>query len=163
MNVEKINWGQVGPARPAWADASGQLWAIWPSPVDHDACFAAAGFNEMADTDAAWDDDFSELLERLLTALKTFGEPRLVEGEYPCQGRRVSTSLREALFAAATNDHFPPCIVSFGEPAQASVRTSDGHPILWLWTSEALGIDRLLTAAAGLPVREAALQWDALW
>ena len=164
MSIQRLNWGSVGPARPPWADASGRLWAVWPSPVDHDACFDAAGFSEMADTDAAWHDGFSELLERLLTTFEAFGEPRLTEGEYPRQGRRVFRSLRDALLAAATDDNFPPCVVSFGEPARASVRTSDGHPIVWLWTDATPSIDVLLPpVAAGLPTREVALRWEVLW
>ena len=164
MGIERLNWGWVGPARPPWAPASGRLWALWPSPVDHDACFEAAGFHDMADTDATWEDDFCGVLGRLLTAFDAFGASWLTEGAYPRRGRRVFMSPRDVLLAAATDDAFPPCIVSFGEPARASVRTSDGHPLFWLWLDGGASIEAFLPrVAAGLPTREAVLGWEQLW
>lgn len=164
MKIHSLNWGEVADARPSWAGVFGRLWAIWPSPVDHDVCFDAAGFHDMDDSDSAWDDDFSVFLERMLAALAVLGTSSLMAGEYPRHGRHACATLRDALTAAATVDNFPPCVVSFGHPAVAWIRTSDGHPIVWLWTIEWAEIETVMpTIASELPIHEVKLQWEKLW
>lgn len=133
MKIARVHWAEITEARPSWSSASGRLYAIWPSPIDHDACFAAAGFSDFGDSDEAWDAEFAEFVEKTLAVLGEIGKAR--------GGPRAS--LRDALIAAARDDNFPPCVVSFGEPVVASVRTSDGHPILWIWIATG-GLDALL-------------------
>lgn len=162
MKIARVNWAEITDARPSWAPASGRLCAIWPSPVDHDACFAAAGFSDFGDTDEAWDAEFAEVVEKTLAALGETGKPALTEGEYPLDRGRPRVSFRDALIAASRDDNFNPCVVSFGEPVVASVRTSDGHPILWIWIA-AGAIDALLPRiAASRELRQMALEWEKL-
>ena len=162
MKIVRVNWSEITDARPSWSSASGRLCAIWPSPVDHDACFEAAGFSDFSDTDAAWDAEFAAFVETTLAVLGEMGTPVLTEGEYPLDRGRSRGSLRDALVAAARDDNFRPCVVGFGEPVVASVRTSDGHPILWIWITTG-GIDALLPRiAASRELRPMTLEWGKL-
>lgn len=157
-----MNWGEVAPPGPAWAPGHGRLWAVWPSPVDHDACFAAAGFTDFADTDAAWDAEFDGMLARGLAALSDLGDAALVAGEYPTERGQPRVSLRDALLAAARDDNFPPCVVAFGEPALASMRTSHGHPIVWVWKATGSVGGLVGRMADGRDVGRCDLDWDRL-
>jgi hypothetical protein len=164
MGLRRLNWGEVTQGRPPWSATSGRLFAIWPSPVDHDVCFEEAGAEDMEDTDAEWDDAFSAMLDRLLSKLAEIGPPRLIEGEYPGTGSHLSRSLRDALLAAALDDNFAPRSVIFDAPARASVRTSDGHALLWVWIGFDLRIESLVSEIAGpVPTRCATLNWSKLW
>lgn len=51
--IECIHWGSVGVRR--CGDVAGSLLALWPEPVDFDACFEKAGFERFADSDDTWD------------------------------------------------------------------------------------------------------------
>ena len=102
MRISRLNWGEVSEGRPSWSGASGRLWAIWPSPVDHDLCFESAGFTEFSDTDASWDSEFADLVGRLMGILENLGSATLSEGEYPVDGGRTRSSVRDALIAAAS-------------------------------------------------------------
>jgi hypothetical protein len=64
MRISRVNWGEVNNGRPEWSSPSGQLYAIWPSPVDHDLCFDAAGFADFGDSDDLWHRDFNDLVAR---------------------------------------------------------------------------------------------------
>jgi hypothetical protein len=153
MRFTQVNWGEVGE-RPAWA-SSGRLFAVWPSPVDHDACLAAAGFGDFADSDEAWDADLVRLVETVIAGLSGWGEPVMTSGDSP------DRSIISGLLAAAGDDNFPPCVVTFG--ARAFVRTSDGHPIVWV-SLEGGGIEALLASlAVTWEVRARALRWDAIF
>src|SRR5690606_12844321 len=55
-----------------------QSLAIWPAPVNHDACFEAAGFTLFGDNDEAWDRAAEGMLGRVIEHLSLFGAPRLV-------------------------------------------------------------------------------------
>jgi hypothetical protein len=81
MKIARVNWAEITDVRPAWSSGSGRLCAIWPSPVDHDACFAAAGFSDLGDTDEVWDAEFAELVETTVAVLGGIGKPVLTEGE----------------------------------------------------------------------------------
>jgi hypothetical protein len=162
MRISRVNWGEVSEGRPSWSEASGRLWAIWPSPVDHDLCFESAGFTEFSDTDASWNSEFADLVGRLVDALENLGKATLSEGECPVARRRTLSSLRDALIAAATDDNFPPCVISFGAPAIASVRTSDGHAILWAWMAEGTVDPFLIAVAAGRELNEMTMMWERL-
>ena len=131
MTITRVNWAEVVDARPAWATPGWKLWAVWPSPIDHDGCFAAAGFRDFADSDDDWWSDFRDLVERLLDSLES-DRLALVSGQYPVEHGRVRPSLVDALVAAATDDNFEPCVVGAGAPPDRALRTSDGHPIVWI-------------------------------
>jgi hypothetical protein len=162
MGISRLNWGELNEARPPWSPTAGHLYAIWPSPVDHDVCFEAAGFTEFGDSDDAWHRDFADLVARALNSLAHLGDPVLREGHtVDREGRRVS--FRDALIVAATDDNFPPCVVGFGDPPKASVRTSDGHAILWTWVSENVELDAFLDRLAeGREVVNRTMKWEKL-
>ena len=150
MRIWRLNWGEVSDDRPPWSPVSGRLFAIWPSPVDHDVCFEAAGFADFGDSDDAWHDDFDDLVRRLVDSL------------YPVQGSSARRSVREALVAAARDDNGPPCVVHCGEPRTASIRTSNGHAVLWIWMADG-GIGRILAAVAqGREVNQTTMKWEKL-
>ena len=54
------------------------LVALWPSPVNPDACFEEAGFRDFGDNDLVWDENAGILLQRLLSVLSHWGEARLL-------------------------------------------------------------------------------------
>ena len=162
MKISRLNWGEIKGERPLWAPSAGQLYAIWPSPVDHDLCFESAGFADFGDSDSAWDDDFAQLVQWLVDALGEAGTAMLREGEYPVAGGRARHSIRDALIAAATDDNFSPCMVHFGEPPTSSVRTSDGHAILWTWMAEGEIGPVLDVVAKGREVNQMTMNWEKL-
>ena len=163
MGILRLNWAELNEGRPAWSSPSGRLYAIWPSPVDHDQCFEAAGFTEFGDSDDSWDRDFSALVAGLIESLAHFGSTVLHEGDYPVERGRQRVSCLDALIAAATDDNFPPCVVAFGDPPSASVRTSNGHAILWTWISKDIDFDTFIGGlAAGREIVNRTMRWETL-
>jgi hypothetical protein len=161
MSIVRLNHARLAEAREAWLPDGWRLWALWPSPVDHDVCFAAAGFTDLADTDDDWSAELAQLIERLLAALGP-DTPRLSAGEYPAHRGRARTSLADALLAAASNDAFPACVVVAGEPAHSLLRTSNGHPIIWIARAEGELTAILAAVAGGLELRELELDFSRL-
>lgn len=54
--IQSIFWDCVSTEwRPNPVLSLRQVHAVWPSPVDADACFQKAGFTDFADTDDEWD------------------------------------------------------------------------------------------------------------
>jgi hypothetical protein len=133
-----------------WRGQRGTLFATWPAPLDHDACFAEAGFRHFCDTDDAWDAEFDELLERVLTALGKCGAT-------------TAKNPSEKLARAAHDDRFEPCRIELGAPARALLCTSDGHPIVWVWLrDDSLDAWNDALGAADRPTEETSLKWDRL-
>jgi hypothetical protein len=160
--INCIHWDDVARVEGDRAPADGHVWVIWPSPVNHDACFAAAGFTDFCDPDDEWDRDFTEFLDGMFAQMSRCGEPRLVAGGprgwWPWRGKRP----RDRVLAATNDDHEPPCEVHFGVPPAAILWASDGHSLLWIWTAN-VGIDGVLTACAGgREVRRCHLDWQRL-
>ena len=151
--IHSLHWDEPELEVPiAWAPGLGRVLAIWPAPIDQDACFAAAGFRDFADSNPRWDVEFTDLLRSLVHFLERTGRAR------------ATPKLFDALVAAARDDQFPPCVVQFGDPVQAIIRTSNGHPLFWVWTS-GIGPERaqLLASVAGdRPVVNTRLDWNAL-
>ena len=162
MTIRRVNWGEITKSRPSWSPELWRVWAIWPSPVDHDLCFKAAGFDDFADTDEAWNSEFATFVGGMLGQLETAGRPKLASGEYPVDQGRVRQSLADALVAASRDDNFRPCTVTFGEPARALIRTSDGHPLLWIALAEGDAAKMVAAAAGNRDVREQNLDWEKL-
>src|SRR5690349_18382755 len=79
--IARVHWGFV--ERRRWRDQDGELFAIWPDPIDHDACFEAADFEGFADTGDGWDEDYQQLVERVVGTLARFGAPALVRDASP--------------------------------------------------------------------------------
>jgi hypothetical protein len=162
MAIRAVNWGELQDVRPVWLPEGWGLWGIWPSPVDHDVCFQEAGFDDFADSDGEWDSGFALLVEDVLGVLGALGVARLIEGEYPTERGRMRKTFCDALVAAARDDNFAPCVVVFGEPARGFIRTSNGHPILWLVLADAGAAEVREKLGARHEVREGSLRWDKL-
>ena len=162
MRFQRMNWAELVTGSAAWCPSAWRVWALWPSPVDHDSCFQSAGFEDFDDTDEAWDSEFGAWVAEVVAALETRGTARLAHGEYPLARGRRCESLGEALVAAARDDNFSDCVVTFGAPERASLRTSDGHAILWL--ADAAGdIAKVLEIAARYgELRQKQLDWEKL-
>lgn len=170
--IRRVHWGTVGSRR--WNEEPGCLFALWPEPVDHDTCFRAAGFEFFGDLDETWDADFEGVLRGLVVALASNGNVA-VTGDPPVWHRSLldrflrrpvpELSLPEHLALVATDDQFAPCRVDFGSPTSAAVFVSDGHPIVWIWLSDAVAStwQNLLKAiVSGRNVVETTLNWALL-
>lgn len=167
-----IHWSEVEPPLPpALAVADGRVVALWPAPVNADACFAAAGFTDFDDHGDAWDDAAVALLERVVERLSAFGEPSLLSpalpdsppwhrrlrGEVPAP-RPLLTQLELPM----RWDSLPPCVVAFGTDG-ARLRTGEGHVILWLTLPHGVEPAEVVAGVAGgHPVRRTTLRWSAL-
>jgi len=171
MPIESVRWGALGDR--TYHDERGCLFALWPEPVDHDACFESAGFDRFADTDRAWDAEFAIIIQDLLATLAVHGSP-VVTGEplvqHPLIGRLFRKRaprlpLPEQIALVAHDDQFAPCHVDFGSPVRAAIHVSDGHPILWVWLRRdvANGWPGSLSALArGHTTIETTLRWEVL-
>jgi hypothetical protein len=160
MAIRAVNCAELSSEALSWCPEGWRLWALWPSPVDHDSCFEQAGFDDFADSDDEWNSGFALLVEDVVRVLGRLGVARLAEGEYP-RGRPRET-LGDALVAAARDDNFAPCVVVFGEPAQGLVRTSDGHPILWMALANGGAEEARHAIGARYALQTRSLKWDKL-
>jgi hypothetical protein len=172
--IERIHWGRIGVR--CFLDEPGDLFAVWPEPVDADGCFEEAGFNGFADSDESWDAEFETILQGVLATFQAHGSP-IVTGDPPVlslldrldallfRKRVPELRLSQWLALVTSNDNFTPCRVDFGAPVRASVFVSDGHPIVWIWLHESVSSvwqDHLNTLAAGRNIIETTLRWDRL-
>ncbi len=163
MKILRLNWGEVRGETATWIPDSGRLFALWPSPVDHDLCFKAAGFRDFADSDEAWHGDFAQLVQLTLQAMQYLGAANLVAGEYVTKDKPGETALIDALLAAALDDGFPPCRLTFGGPGVAFLRSGHGLPVLWLWLATGDAEEILKAVACGRPLSRMDLAWANLF
>ncbi len=172
--IRGICWDAPEPALaalPALPGAAGV--ALWPTPIDADACFEEAGFAEFADSDAEWDAGFEQLGALLVeTVGRLAGPAQPLPPPPPTRAwfglRRVArpapTAL-EALLEAAHDDNRGRVTACFGSPARAALTTADGHPIWWLHAApELAGLPEAVRAAcaARYPVARRPLPWTTL-
>jgi hypothetical protein len=166
--IRSIRWALLPEGAGAATLGPGlRTAAVWPAPVDADACFAAAGFTDFEDSDAAWDADFREIARRLLDRLGRLGPAEVREGSKQIfvlerrgwlrrpRSRKVDLSLLDHLLAvtAGVEDDLPDLVVEFGRPPVAALRAGSGHPIFWLsWPAGAgppLDVEALAADLAG--------------
>lgn len=168
-----IHWCDVSTHEaPGLAPATGGLLALWPAPVNADACFEEAGFSDFEDNDAEWDDNARALLARVVRALSVHGEPRLLSApiteNLPWYSRLfrapVAVPLLEQLDQPMHWDSVPRCHVAFGAGG-ATLRTGNGHVLLWITlphpgagAAEAFVRD----VADGHPICRTPLRWRTL-
>lgn len=164
MPTFTLHWSRV-PSQ----ETDAALFVLWPSPVNPDACFKAAGFTEFGDADADWDANADRVLDRLLDHLRRQGEPRLVSAPILKQQawyRRgwcspTALGLREQIELPLHWDGAPDCIVAFGT-SQTRLRTGNGHHLFWVTLPAALADDfpgLVIDIAAGHPVIRTDLDW----
>jgi hypothetical protein len=167
MQQFTVHWSPVPGA------ASGvELFALWPSPVNADACFQAAGFTEFGDGDEKWDENADGMLSRLLVELAAHGPPRLiskpVERPQPWYRRWLAPpemfDLRQQIEFPMHLDQLSDCVVNFGGSG-ASLRTGNGHHIFWITLPHAnVGLfPSIVTRVAGShPTVRTSLKWEFL-
>ncbi len=122
------------------------LFAVVPGPVDHDACFNAAGFNDFDDSDDEWDQDLHTFIDHILKGLETMGNMSIRALDKPKYRRSLIERLMgkpeliatttSSLFCVATDDQFNGAIIDFGTPSKCTLHISNGHPIIWLSCKE---------------------------
>lgn len=153
-------------------DGATHLFALWPAPVNDDACFRAAGFTDFGDADDFWDREAELLLGRLIHELRAFGEPSLrsepLSKPLPWYRRLFSRPpalpLPEQIGWPMHWDNLPDCLVDFGTSG-ASLRTGQGHEIYWikLPKAKASSFETIaLRLAADHPLVRTELQWSCL-
>ncbi len=122
--------------------------AVWPAPIDADACFLAAGFSEFADTTDEWDSQWRAIIHRAIEFLTQFGTPAIRTQITPFTPNRlldrilkgapkskpIRLALTDQVVLPTIDDQFPTAIVDFGEERLATVITGNGHPVLWICT-----------------------------
>ncbi|MCO5129599.1 MAG: hypothetical protein M9932_03420 [Xanthobacteraceae bacterium] len=168
----QVHWSIV-PIEEAGGLASPgcRLLAIWPAPVNRDACFAEAGFTLFGDNDEAWDRAAEEVLARVIAALSRFGAARLLSKplrEKPPWYLRAFRAGRELSLQQQASwpmqwDSLPPFHARFGNGG-AALRTGNGHFLLWvnLPESEPAPSEFVGTVAESWNVVETRLRWNAL-
>lgn len=165
----QIHWSLV-PSGDAGdlATPGCRLLAIWPAPVNHDACFAAAGFTLFGDNDAAWHRAAEDLLGRVICQLSLVAAPRLVSASHkedppwylrPFRTGRDLPLLQQALWPML-EDSLPWFQAQFGEDG-TTLRTGGGHFLLWVALSDAgpAPAQFIARAAAPWPIVETRLRW----
>jgi hypothetical protein len=180
--IEAICWDEI-PAEHFQASpaGSGLVAALWPSPVDADACFAQDGFAHFADCDEQWDREWRRVVQQVVDALTRFGAPHLPNGKdmfrYRMRGwwdqllpwnpplEAVKLPLVDRVILSAEDDRLPHAIVHFGEPPAATLRACNGHPLLWISGTPALAIpteDLAREVSNGRPIVRHPLRWNRL-
>jgi len=144
-SVFQIHWSLVLSDDAAELVPPGcQLLAIWPAPVNHDACFEAAGFTLFGDNDEEWDRAAEDLLQQVIAHLSQLGVLKLVSTPLrddppwylrPFRTGRELPLLEQALFPMQ-GDWLPSFHAQFGGDHTA-LRTGDGHFLLWITLPEA--------------------------
>src|SRR4029453_15564917 len=145
--IREIHWCEI-PATiaPQWANPADTLLALWPSPVDDDCCFTDAGFSEFDDSDEQWDAEWKAMVERMLEALNDFGPAIIHNKGAGVRGRSslaswvipwyspteaVELSIADRTILSTHDDKFEDAVVDFGELPKVTLRSGQGHPILW--------------------------------
>lgn len=173
MQLFTVHWSPVTSDSTQRYVAEGlQMFALWPSPVNDDACFRKAGFTDFGDGNERWDAHADGLLTRLLAELCSYGTPHIVSEpavrhqpwyRHPFAKPEVF-DLRQQIELATQWDNLPDCIVAFGE-SSVSLRAGSGHHIFWIVMPEGESasfvsiIDRV---AGSHPVVRTDLRWDYL-
>jgi hypothetical protein len=125
--IRAFHWACLG-AR-TWR-TEGQLFAVWPDPVNADECFRAAGFTSFDQGDR-WDDDYERFVAAVVASLGRHGEAVIHGG---VSASPAMSPLEQLLWAV--HDDNAPCRLEFGSPARAFVQAADGHEILWIWLDD---------------------------
>lgn len=168
----QVHWSLV-PAGEATSLVSPgyRLLAIWPAPVNHDACFAAAGFTLFGDNDENWDRAAERLLWRIIETLSRVGTVKLMSEPLKrnppwhlrlLQAGRELPLLQQALLPMEW-DSLPPFHARFGDGGVA-LRTGGGHFLLWISLPDIeTEISEFIKRIAGPEtVVETRLRWGAL-
>lgn len=167
-----IHWSAVFPGDvKGLASSDHQLFAVWPAPVNHDACFKEAGFTLFGDNDEDWDVAAEELLRRAIDDLSRFGPVRYLSEPLrdspPWYLRPFRSSVELPLQQQALLpmhwDSLPLFHIQFGSSG-AALWTGSGHFLLWvrLPRGGGGGAEFVNRIAGSWPVVETELRWNCL-
>lgn len=167
-----IHWSSVLPGDvKGLASSDHQLFAVWPAPVNHDACFKEAGFTLFGDNDEDWDVAAEELLRRVIDDLSRFGPVRYLSeplrNNPPWYLRlfrsSIELSLQQQALLPMHWDSLPLFNVQFGSSG-AALWTGNGHFLLWvrLPRGGGGGAEFVNRIAGSWPVVETELRWNCL-
>ena len=147
-------------------DADSFALTVWPAPLQADECFKAAGFDDfVGDIDAEWELALDAVIERVLIAMKEFGEPELVTPSL-VRKARFFRRYRDVDFLSNItwpmfDDRVPDTIMTFGP--NASLRTGLGHPVFWITLPRDASVEQFLWRVAGsVPMRNVPIDLNAL-
>ncbi len=164
-----IHWGAVS------ADASRQIYALWPAPVKEDVCFAEAGVTHFQYEDENWSeqhwDNQAEILQqRLIAVLSSLGTPELLSKpllakptllEFWKPGKPLP--LIKQLRWPILDDNLPDVVIRFGNAVELCA--GSGHELYWISLSSecAANFDTVLAQISdGWPVAQVQLDWTKL-
>lgn len=168
-----LHWSRV-PNPPADALPGVQVHALWPSPVNPDACFTEAGFTDFEDADPSWDEQADALVQRVLDALIAHFGPAALQRAPIMRfqpwyralfSRPQALPLWEQLSRPMHDDRHDPAEIRFGS-SRARIRGSEGHQLIWIdWPSPApVGFEAFVrSVAADAPLLQTELNWTVLW
>jgi hypothetical protein len=119
-----------------------KIYAIFPSPVNDDVCFAAAGHRDFYSEDehyseAYWDEQAEVLHQKIWAVLSGLGQAVLCSpplyaprSRLKFWQRPVPLPLIEQLALPMWQDHLPAARVRFGQAVE--IETGRGHCLYWL-------------------------------
>lgn len=178
--IKEIGVGLVGPR---WRSTElGILRVLVPLPVIMDERLAQAGIDDFAAPDEAWESDFERLARDVVRTIDDGGPmetvvPALGASSFGERLRRLLFSRPERRSHHGSPDKLTPvealCSAALDASylafasvrgRRASVETSNGDPLLWLWTSIDDTAWQRLSAqiARGKPTRTLSLDFSQL-
>ncbi|MDD4963647.1 MAG: hypothetical protein PHI11_06990 [Gallionella sp.] len=131
-----LHWGMVSEQHEQ------SLYALFPSPVNDDVCFAEAGHRDFQSDDADysevyWDAQAALLHQRVWSALSALGVATLCSPPlYPVRPwwqfwqAPAPLSLIEQLELPMYEDSLPAARVRFGSAVE--IETGNGHQLYWI-------------------------------
>jgi hypothetical protein len=182
-DINAICWGDVPPnLAPGWVHPTGKLIAVWPSPLNADTCFEKARFTEFIDFDeTTWDDEWKRIVERLIDSLGRFGTAQLQNtmdfyvprgnnwldwlGPWFNRTEAIDLPIAERVLLSTQDDRFAESVVRFGESPAVTLRTSFGHPLIWIAAAPQIVLSGEVLAreiSAGRPLFRHELIWKHL-
>jgi len=164
IGFDRVHWSSISPTLAVgrgWPE--GTVVAVWPSPVNADACFEEAGFTEFADRGNAWHADFEQLVDLVLEHLETLGPPRVARRPYPEDPEPVG-DIAHLIIESATASYAEDfvALLEFGVGKVAALQTGSGHDVLWIWYRDSKLQSLLDALARSWPVERRELDWDVL-
>jgi hypothetical protein len=165
IGFDRVYWSSIPRTLAVdrgWPEA-GSVFALWPSPVNADACFEEAGFSEFAERGAAWHADFEQLVNLVIEHLEALGPPRVARKPYPQEPEPVA-DIAHLIIESATATYAEDFVglLEFGVPKAAALQTGSGHDVLWIWYRDSRLQSLLDALARSWPIERRDLDWQVL-
>jgi len=164
VGFDRVHWSSIPRTLAGgrgWPE--GTVIAVWPSPVNADACFEEAGFSEFADRGDAWHADLERLVDLVIEQLETLGAPRVARKPYPEDPEPVA-DMAHLIIESATATYAEDfvALLEFGMPKAAALQTGSGHDVLWIWYRDSHLQSLLDALARSWPIERRELDWQVL-